>query len=233
APGRLALGDTALALGSSALALDPDAATLSLEPLVLSPLAADGSVAGTATLHGTVATDGGANELALALEALALPGEAGGGLDGSGRWAGTAAAWQLRFAGTLAHPDATLPLELEGHGDRDALALTRFRVGGGGGELLAGHGRVQWAPSLALSFDADLADFDPSRFHGDWPGALSGALQVEASRDDDAGWRALLTIERLQGRLRGRAVRGQGRLHWGDASAGTDLALALGDSRLR
>src|SRR5690606_33626074 len=98
---------------------------------------------------------------------------------------------------------------------------------------LAGHGRVQWAPSLALSFDADLADFDPSRFHGDWPGALSGALQVEASRDDDAGWRALLTIERLQGRLRGRAVRGQGRLHWGDASAGTDLALALGDSRLR
>ena len=231
APGRVALGETALAIGASGLALDAEAQTLALAPLVLGPLAADGAPAGTATVQGTVSLDGGSSELALSLDALALPGAGSGLLSGSGHVSGTPTAWQVRFDGTLLHPDATLPLTLAGHGDDAALVLEQFRVGGGRGESLAGSGRVQWAPALAVTLDGQLDGFDPARFHGDWPGALSGHVRLQASEQVD-GWQATLKLEALRGRLRGRPLRGEGTLHWGLEAARTELALAVGDSRL-
>src|SRR5690606_15184303 len=92
APGQLALGDTALAIGASGLALDAAGRTLSLAPLVLGPLTADGAPAGTATLQGSVSLDGGGSTLAVALDAVALPGAGAGTLSGSGDVSGTPAA---------------------------------------------------------------------------------------------------------------------------------------------
>src|SRR5690606_15876436 len=121
------------------------------------------------------------------LDALALPSAGGGSVSGSGHWSGVPAAWQLRFEGVLQHPDAELPVQLSGHGDQQALVLEHFSVGGGRGESLVGSGRMQWAPALAIRLDAELRAFDPSRFHGDWPGALSGHVLLAASEAAE-GW---------------------------------------------
>lgn len=229
-PGTLVLDGQRVDIGRSEIALDREAQQLAMQPLVLTPWR-DGAAAGTATLTGSLGLDGGAHRLEAALSGVVLPGEAGGTLEGSAVLEGTADAYTLRFDGMLLHPDARLPVELAGQGDRSALTIERLRLSGDQGEALSAHGRVQWSPTPAVQLDATLRGFDPARLHGDFPGALSGAFALEARQEGDA-WHADLVLESLSGTLRGQRVQGRGRLSWGEGGGRTDLRLQLGGSEV-
>lgn len=230
--GELAIAGEHLRILPSQLALGPEGEFLRADPLVVTRLL-DGVDAGQVRLRGTIAlSPEGVSDVVAELEAVVLPGDEGGRLDGTLELAGAPDDYTLAFDGLLARPDMELPLRLQGRGNQEALQIAELGVRREGRDTLSGSGRVQWAPAPAIELDLVLAGFDPGQFLPDWPGAISGDAALSARRIDEQ-WQAELRLRGLEGQLRGTPIAGEGELHWGGDGGRTDLALAIGGGRLR
>lgn len=150
--------------------------------------------------------------------------------DGELTLQGTLDAWAVAGEATLRRDDETATLRLRGEGDRERLALDRYRLATPGGDL-AGDGELRWSPQLAWRTRAILRDLDPGWLAPGWDGAIRGEIASHGEARDD-GIAAQVDAPALAGTLRGRPLQARLRADWrGDAGDG-ELALRLGDSRV-
>lgn len=139
--------------------------------------------------------------------------------------------WRATLDATLLRDGEQATLRATGQGDTTGVALDELAMRTPGGRL-AGQGRVDWQPVLAIKLDARLDELDPAYLLPDYPGAISGGLRVDL-RQDEAGWIGDLALTDLRGTLRGRPVSGQGTLAWQGEADQLSAALSLGESRIR
>ena len=222
-----------LAVGIEPSRLRLDAGVITLEPLLLTLPQGPVRVDGTLALEGEDPRfDLRVGSTGLRLQpATTAPGAetviARGEMKIAGRWQ----AWTLAGAATARRGREEARLTLAGTGDDSQLRLQTLRIASPTGSL-QGQGHVAWQPQLAASIDAKLAGFDPGYFFPDYPGAVNGRLVAKGQRAADGLWRAEGRLTDLGGRLRGRAVSGQGKVDWQGRSGSGDLTLAIGSSRL-
>lgn len=123
--------------------------------------------------------------------------------------AGNLAAWAVIGKASVTRETQTAQIELDGRGDDARMVLRTLRASMPEGQL-DGRGEVSWAPSLAWTFDAELAGFDPGYFVPDWPGRIEGTLASTGStREADGGLDITVDAPRLAGTLRGRRLDGR------------------------
>lgn len=176
-------------------------------------------------------------EQALALQARTealrwAPAEGGAAVTAAGTLevAGLPEDWRATLEATLEREGETATLSARGGGNTEAATLEAFTLRTPGGAL-EGQGRIGWAPALAVALQARLDRVDPGYLLPDYPGALSGRLDVDLA-EAGAGWRGTVELADLSGQLRGRAVAGRARVDWQGQAGQLDAALSLGESRL-
>jgi translocation and assembly module TamB len=152
--------------------------------------------------------------------------------------AGRPDAWAAIGSATLLRDGQRARLRFDGRGDRAQVAIRSLRATMATGTLEA-TGKARWAPAPGWDLDATLAGFDPGYFLPDWSGAIDGRIASSGRTRKGGGLDAEFIVDRLGGRLRGRALGGHGRLALhthADARKPTaydgELALTLGDSRI-
>ncbi|MCX7034268.1 MAG: translocation/assembly module TamB domain-containing protein [Arenimonas sp.] len=227
--GELAQGDWRLGIEPSRVQLASQ--VLRAQPLVLTlpqgPLTITGdlALAGDASAFDAVAASTGLRFEPASAEPGALPVTAAGELHARGRLE----AWTLAGEATLERGGEQATLALSGKGNAESLTLDELRADTPTGSL-DGRGVLRWSPALAFEGQAALTGFDPGYFAPDYPGALSGALQANASRDDAGRWQGRLQVDDLRGQLRDRPVSGRMAAQWnGDRGTG-EAALRIGGS---
>ncbi|KAB8198485.1 translocation/assembly module TamB, partial [Lysobacter maris] len=144
--------------------------------------------------------------------------------------AGTLQAWAAIGSATLARDGEQARVRLDGRGDAERMRLETFEVSMPTGTLDI-DGEVAWVPEPGWDLRATLAGFDPGYFLADWRGAVDGRLASTGTLGD-AGVQATVDIEDLGGRLRERALDGNGRLRIDGEAYEGELALSLGGSRI-
>jgi len=145
--------------------------------------------------------------------------------------AGTLDAWAAIGNASLRREGQVARLRFDSRGTPDQLVLRSLHVATPGGALDA-TGDVRWTPALRWDLNARLAAFDPGYFAPGWNGAIDGTLTSTGSTLAGGGYGARVEAPRLQGRLRGRALRGHGQLAVHGAEWSGEVALALGGSRI-
>ncbi len=135
---------------------------------------------------------------------------------------------------TRLEPSAAPPVDLRlaGDGNLESIALTleaQEREG-----TLTGSVEAVWSPSVHAEVALDAANFDPSPFAADWPGAIDLALAASGSVDGDD---IEVVVDRLEaaGTLRGQrlAAAGSGRYEQAGEQYRANIAelrAALGDT---
>ncbi|GGA82105.1 hypothetical protein GCM10011521_20610 [Arenimonas soli] len=139
--------------------------------------------------------------------------------------------WRATLDATLVRDGEQATLRATGQGDTTGVQLEDLAMRTPGGQL-AGQGRVEWDPQLAIKLDARLDGLDPGYLLPDYPGAISGGLRADLRRTD-AGWVGDLALADLRGTLRGRAIAGQATLAWQGQSGQLSALARLGESRIR
>ncbi|MBK8285666.1 MAG: translocation/assembly module TamB domain-containing protein [Ahniella sp.] len=132
--------------------------------------------------------------------------------------------------GTLQRGDLAAGLTLSGVLSGASLRIADLRLHNRNGEVGV-KGVIGWQPVLGGRLDVQLRTFDPGLLWPQWPGRVSGNLRVEGE-DDPTAARLDIELTQLAGELRGKSLRGSGRLALGAASAALELKVDLGDSRL-
>jgi translocation and assembly module TamB len=210
--GELGLNGWRLRLSPLRAQLDSDRTQLTLEALTLtSP-----QIKGRLDAHGRIRLDARppSGELQLAWQDLELPAElAGQPLASHGSLSANGSTAQFHAEGDVAigPPGKLAQLALDLDGTPQQITLHTLDLRQAQGHLHA-RGSLAFEPALGWDLAADAADFDPGQLFAGWNGALNAQLQTRgtlpAGRPD-----ATLDLVRLDGRLRGRPVHGQGKLH--------------------
>ena len=91
---------------------------------------------------------------------------------------------------------------------------------------LRGSGRLRWSPSWQASADLRLAGFDPGYFVPDFPGALNGAIVLQAEQAAGGDWRGHARVSALRGQLRKRPIQGEAQLDWAAGVGNGQVATA-------
>lgn len=227
--GELAQGEWRIGIEPSKLALAEQ--VLRAQPLSLvlpqGPLLVTGelAMAGDDSRFDAVLASTGLRFEPATTEAGALPVTASGEIRADGRFE----AWNIAGDATLERGGEQAQVTIAGAGDAEQLTLETLRAQTPGGSL-DGRGRVRWTPALSFEVDAALAGFDPGYFVPDYPGALSGELQAEASQDDAGAWTGRAQLERLSGELRGRVISGRVAANWNGDRGDGEAALRIGSS---
>lgn len=210
--------------------LNDERSLLTLETLALtSP-----QVKGRVEAHGQVRLDARPTSGALQVswQGLELPAElAGQPLASHGRLDVRGSASQFHAQGDVAvgPPGKLAQLAVDLDGTPQQLTLHTLDVKQPQGRLHA-QGTLTLQPVFGWELAADAEDFDPGQLFAGWTGALDAQLHTRGTlpsgRPD-----ATLDLARLDGRLRGRPVRGHGKLHLAPSKVvnGT-LSLASGGS---
>ena len=151
---------------------------------------------------------------------------------------GTTKAWAAKGKATLQRANQGAQLDFDAQGNEAKMRVQALTARMDSGKLEA-TGELAWSPALAYDFDASLAGFDPGYFAPDWPGAVSGRVQVAGGRAKDGGSDTHLVLSQMGGALRTRPLSGRAdlRIHSpADARAASsyegDAALRLGDSNV-
>lgn len=233
AQGTFRQGDFVATVQPSRLALEDR--RLQLQPLVLDLYQGRIHATGTADLRDPAKT---AVELAVNARGLRWASTDGGTTiagDADLGVAGSLEHWGVKGQARLQRGNQRATVDLAGIGSRDGLtitALTATMPQGRPQGRLQGSGDVTWTPRLEWNAKATLTGFDPGYFAPDWPGAVNGVVLFSGVRRDDGRLLADVEASNLGGILRGRALRGRGKLDIdGDNYAG-DVALRLGGSRI-
>ncbi len=123
-------------------------------------------------------------------------------------------------------------VRLQGQGDSRGLRLAPLTLRSGSGELTA-KGPVDWQPAVTWDLALQARDLDPGMQFPDWPGRLSGELQV-TGRLGEQGPEVEVAIAGIKGQLRDQALQASGAIRY---AAGRLQARALdlvsGPNRLR
>ncbi|GAB2665704.1 translocation/assembly module TamB domain-containing protein [Arenimonas aestuarii] len=138
--------------------------------------------------------------------------------------------WRATLDATLVREGEQATLRATGLGNTTGVELEELVMRTPGGKL-AGQGRVDWQPELAITLDARLDGLDPGYLLPDYPGAISGGLRADL-RHADNGWVGELALDDLRGTLRGRAIAGRATLAWQGESGQLDALARLGESRI-
>ncbi|MGN6283484.1 translocation/assembly module TamB domain-containing protein [Frateuria sp.] len=230
--GAVDLNQWRLQLAPLQARLSDDLNRLTLDTLTLtSP-----QIKGKLQAHGQIQLDAAppAGTLQLSWQELELPAElAGQPLASHGRLDVRGSTAQFHAQGDIAigPPGKLAQLAVNVDGTPQQLALNTLDVRQPQGHLHA-QGTLTLQPVFGWELVAEAQDFDPGQLFAGWNGALDAQLTTRgtlpSSHPD-----ATLDLARLDGRLRGRPVRGQGRLHLSpnEVVDGT-LSLASGHSTL-
>jgi len=210
--------------------LSDDRSRLSLETLTLtSP-----QIKGTLEAHGQIQLDAAppSGTLQFAWRDLALPAElAGQPLASHGKLDVRGSTAQFHAQGDVAigPPGKLARLAVDLDGTPQQLALHRLDIMQPQGHLQA-QGTLTLQPVLGWELAAEADDFDPGQLFAGWKGSLDAQLTTRGTLPSGHP-DATLDLARLDGRLRGRPVRGRGLLHLSpnEVVDGT-LSLASGDS---
>ena len=219
---RVDIEPSRLQLASQALRVQPLQLALAQGPLTVT---GELQLAGDASRFDALLTSPGLRFEPSGAEPGAQPVTAAGELKASGGLK----AWKLSGEATLERGGEQATVTLSGDGDDAELRLATLRAQTPTGTL-DGRGVVRWSPALAFELQAALAGFDPGYFVPDYPGALTGALQADARRDDDGRWRGKLAVQDLRGQLRDRPVSGRIAAEWAGHRGTGDAALRIGAS---
>lgn len=210
--------------------LSDDHALLTLEALGLtSP-----QIKGRLDAQGQIRLDAKppAGALQLAWQDLALPADlVGQPLASHGRLnvRGSAAAFHAEGDLAIGPPGRLAQLAVNLDGTPQQLALHTLTVKQPQGQLHA-QGTLVLQPALGWELGAEAVDFDPGLLLAGWSGRLDAQLTTHGTLPSGHP-DATLDLARLEGRLRGRSVRGKGSLHLAPSRVldGT-LTLASGQS---
>ncbi|MCX7513015.1 translocation/assembly module TamB domain-containing protein [Frateuria hangzhouensis] len=228
--GHVDLNEWRLQLAPLRAQLNDDRSLLTLETLALtSP-----QIEGRLEAHGQVRLDAEptSGTLQLAWRDLELPAElAGQPLASHGQLDVRGSTAQFHAEGSVAigPPGKLAQLAVNLDGTPQQLALRTFDIRQPQGHLHA-QGTLTLQPVFGWELAAEAEDFDPGQLFAGWNGALDAQLHtagtLPAGQPD-----ATLDLARLEGRLRGRPVRGHGKLHLAPNQVvdGT-LSLASGNS---
>lgn len=118
-----------------------------------------------------------------------------------------------------------------GRGTPTGVSLTRF-----GGVILGGsvraQAKAQWSPAVVWEAQLLVDNIDPGKQWPEWPGRVSLQTELAGLLDDD-GLRASVDLIDLDGSLRGRALRGGGKVAVnGDAFAIDGLEINYAGARI-
>jgi translocation and assembly module TamB len=210
--GRLDLGEYQLLLQPLQAQFSHDFDTLTLQQLGLGSPQVKGSVAASGTVH--LDAKPMAAELDIHWNDLQLPAELAGQLlasHGELKASGSAGKYHAEGDVAIGPPGklAALSLDIDGTPKQIALHTLALKQAQGG---MQANGTLTLQPDLAWQVEASASRLDPGQLFAGWNGSLdfdiasSGALP-------GAGPDATLEIRKLAGRLRDRAVSGDGRLH--------------------
>ncbi|MEI7036596.1 translocation/assembly module TamB domain-containing protein [Fulvimonas yonginensis] len=210
--GAVDLNDWRLQLAPLRARLSSDRSLLTLDTLTLtSP-----QLKGRLDAHGQIRLDarppGGS--LQLAWQEVELPPElAGQPLASHGHLTleGSSAAFHAEGDLAIGPPGKLARLAVNLEGTPQQLALHTLDLRQPQGQLHA-QGTLVLQPALGWELQAEATDFDPGQLFAGWSGALDAQLSTRGTLPSGHP-DATLELARLDGRLRGRPVRGHGRLH--------------------
>jgi translocation and assembly module TamB len=140
-------------------------------------------------------------------------------------------AYRLEAAGAMTLPELPeLDLRLVAAGDAAGADIETLEIRMLEGTV-EGAGRVAWDGTEAADFTLRFAGIDPAALAPDWPGHLSGTLELRGLPTGDTGLEIVLRA--LDGELRALPVEGTGALNIaGDVFTLRPLHLSLGQARL-
>ncbi|MGN2242591.1 translocation/assembly module TamB domain-containing protein [Frateuria sp. GZRR33] len=212
--------------------LSDDLSRLTLDTLTLS----SPQIKGTLQAHGQIQLDATppTGTLQLSWQGLELPAElAGQPLDSHGRLDVRGSTAQFHAQGDIAvgPPGKLAQLAVNVDGTPQQLTLHTLEVRQPQGDLHA-QGTLTLQPVFGWELEAEANDFDPGQLFAGWNGALDAQLTTRGTLPSGHP-DATLDLARLDGRLRGRPLRGRGQLHLSPNQVvdGT-LALSSGNSTL-
>ncbi len=229
--GTLHLNDWPLSIQPLEVTLGPDDETVQIHTLEL----VSKRVPGHLQANGEIALN--ANPMTARLDVswadVQLPAElAGQKLATHGRLkaSGSLDDYQATGQVNIGPPDRLANLSLDIRGDRERLGIHTLTLKQPQGSAKIA-GTVTFQPALRWDIQVEGQQFDPGQLLAGWDGALNFRL---ASRGrHDRGLDATIAIDQLDGRLRQRAVSGQGKLHLSAAKVlDGKLKLAMGQSHV-
>jgi translocation and assembly module TamB len=218
---------------------------VTLHPLEVDVLCARYTARGSVDMH-PVVEDRSEPKVALTVNADGLEWQGSGTQastpmvsgDADLRVTGTTDDWNARGTATLWRDGRSAQLRFGAIGDRKGANIDRLSAEMPTGTL-QGSGRIGWTPSLAWTANATLDGFDPGYFLPDWNGAVNGSVATTGRTRADDGIDMRFDLQKLGGRLRGRALAGHGTVgvHTAGRTGGStayegDIDLRLGGSHL-
>ena len=194
-------------------------------------------IAGQLKLQGDVALNEEplSAQLDLNWEGVELPAElVGQALASHGQLSltGNLEAFSAEGALALGPPGDLSDIRVKLAGTPQAIALESLALVQSKGGLDA-HGTLTLQPAFAWQLNARGDKFDPGAFAADWPGALDFDL-ASVGVLGERGAHFTLTLDQLNGNLRGRAMSGQGKLTFEpEYVLNGELAIKAGPDSLR
>ena len=154
------------------------------------------------------------------------------GLDAALGVAGSSNDWAVYGDASLQRGGEQADVVLDVRGDASRAQIHSLQATMPTGTLQA-SGQVGWDPVLDWDLALVLDGFDPGYFAPGWDGNVNGRITTTGNARDDDGFDALVNVQSLGGRLRGRALAGSGNFVLRGQEGEGQLDLRLGDSRVR
>jgi translocation and assembly module TamB len=224
--------------GAQQLAIAPSQVRLENQVLTVAPLALE-TQGGTVELKGradfTDPQDGRfrfslvARDLVFESEDPAAPAI---GVDAALGVAGSIERWATYGDATLRRGDQQADVVLDVRGDRSRATIHSLQATMPTGTLQA-TGEAGWDPVLDWNLALLLDGFDPGYFAPGWDGNINGRVATRGRARDDGGFDAQADVQSLGGRLRGRTLSGNGSFVLRGSQGEGELALSVGNSRVR
>ncbi len=156
------------------------------------------------------------------LQAQAMTGQLTGGIDD----------YVLALDAHLQHEQLpSSPFKLRAQGSRSGLRTQTAQIStpAGAVDLVA---EINWKTALQVAGRLQLDALNPAQLLSNWPGTVSGHMDVMAQFDDQ-GYRVISQNNQLQGSLKGQSFGLSGDAQWINGSLQAEqLQLTLGDNQL-
>ncbi len=227
-----------VAFAGQQVTIAPSHVELHEQVLEVAPLALE-LYGGTARLRGRADfTDPEDGRFRFALDARGLVFEAADpatpaiGVDAALGLAGSMKNWAAYGDASLRRDGQQAELVLDVRGDDRRARIHSLQASMPTGTLRA-TGEAGWDPLLDWDLALALDGFDPGYFAPGWDGNVNGRIATSGRARDGGGFDVDAQVQSLGGRLRGRALSGNGRFSLRGEEGEGELALALGQSRVR
>jgi translocation and assembly module TamB len=209
--GDVGLNDYQVHLAPIDAAFDHDYRRLTLNELTVGSPQVKGSLTAKGTVE--VAAQPLTADLSLQWKGVVVPQEVAGQVlasDGKLTFQGGAEDYHAQGDVDIGPPDRIGKFTLDVNGKPDAIAIRTLELKQPHGDLAA-SGTVTLKPGIAWKLDVKGDTFDPGQLLAEWPGALNLDLSTEGRLVDNEPL-GTLDLRKLDGTLRKRPLRGNGKL---------------------